>query len=59
MHFLTSLMILSGFLFVFGVGLVNLIRNLSEMSIHVSPHMPSTPHSPAGGVEEGHANTAA
>jgi hypothetical protein len=48
-----------GFLVAFGIGLVNVIRNLSEMSIHVSSHMPSTPHSLTGGVEQARPNTTA
>jgi len=59
MHFLVSLMILSGLLFAFCVGLVILIRDLSEMSFHVSPPMPSTPHSPTTGAGRTHANTIA
>jgi hypothetical protein len=59
MHFLTSLIILFGFLAILIVGLVNVVQSLSGMSIHVSPQLAPTPHSPAAGVEETLANTTA
>jgi hypothetical protein len=59
MHFLTSLIIFSGFVFLFCLGLIKVIWDLSEMSVHESPHMLATPHSGAGGAEEGHANATA
>jgi hypothetical protein len=40
MHLLTSLIIFSGFVFVFCFGLIKVIWDLSEMSVHVSPHIP-------------------
>jgi hypothetical protein len=58
MHFLMSLVILCGLLFVLCAGLVNVIWYLSAMSIHVSPHMPTTPHDQSGGGLV-HANTTA
>jgi hypothetical protein len=56
---LTSLMILSAVVLVFFVGLVKMISDLSEMSVHVSPHMLAMPQIRASAVEEGHANTTA
>ncbi len=56
MHFLTMLVIFSGFVFVFCLGLVEVTWDLSEMSVHVSPHMLAIPHGGARGAEEGHAN---
>lgn len=41
---LTSLIIFSGFIFVLGVGALKVIRDLSEMSVHVAPDAPATPH---------------
>lgn len=55
MHFVTLLMIFSGCAFVFCLGLVRVIWDLSEMSVHVSPHMPSTQCRSAGAEEE-HSN---
>ena len=59
MHFVTSLMILCGFAFVLCLGPVKVIWDLSEMSVHVSPHMLSTQCSRASGAEEGHSNAIA
>jgi hypothetical protein len=42
MHFLTSLIIFSGFVFVICLGLVQVVCDLSRMSGHTSPHMLST-----------------
>jgi hypothetical protein len=56
MHFLTSLIIFSGFVLVVCLGLVQLIWDLSEMNVHASPHILATPHSGAGVAEEGHVN---
>jgi hypothetical protein len=39
MHLLTSLIIISGFVFVFCLGLVKVIWDLPEMSAHVAPEM--------------------
>jgi hypothetical protein len=44
MHFLTSLIIFTGFVFVICLGLVQVIWELSKMSAHASPRMLSTPH---------------
>ena len=38
MHFLITLIIFCGFVFVFCLGLVDVTLGLSEMSVHVSPH---------------------
>jgi hypothetical protein len=56
MHFLTSLIIFSGFVFVVGLGLVKVIWDLSEMSVHAPPNVLAAPFGGAGGAEEGHAN---
>ena len=56
MHFLTSLMILSGFASVFCLGLVKVIWDLSEMSVHKSPQMLSTQCGRSSGTEEEHSN---
>jgi hypothetical protein len=56
MHFLASLITFSGFVFVCCLGLLNVICDLSEMSVHGSPHMPATPHRGPGGAEQGNAN---
>ena len=39
MHFLTSLIILGGFVFVICLGLLKLTRDLSEMSFHEAPEL--------------------
>jgi hypothetical protein len=59
MHFLTSLIIFFGFVFVVCLSLVNVIWDLSAMSVHVAPHMLATPHNGANGAEEGHPNATA
>jgi hypothetical protein len=56
MHFLTSLIIVSGFVLVLCLGLDQVVPELSQMSFHVSPHIPETPCHRAAGVELGHAN---
>jgi hypothetical protein len=55
----TLLVILCGCAFVFCLGLVRVIWDLSEMSVHVSPHMSSTQCRSVGGAEEEHSNTIA
>jgi hypothetical protein len=55
MHFLTSLIIFSGFVLVICLGLVQVIWDLSETSTHASPHIPATPHGGPSQAEEGHA----
>jgi len=42
-HLLTSLIIISGFVFVFCLGLVKVIWDLSEISAHVPPEMLAMP----------------
>jgi hypothetical protein len=44
MHFLTSLIIFSGFVLALCLGLGQVILDLAEISFHVSPHVPETPH---------------
>lgn len=41
MHFLISLIIFCGFAFVAGLGSVQVISDLSKMSAHPSPDMPT------------------
>jgi hypothetical protein len=53
MYFLKSLIIVSGFVLVFCLGIVKLICDLSEMSVHGPPDMPKTPHGGTGQAEEG------
>jgi hypothetical protein len=55
MHFLTFLIIFSGFVLVICLGLVQVIWDLSETSAHASPHMSATPNGGASHAEEGHA----
>jgi hypothetical protein len=55
MHFLTSLIIFSGFALVVCFGLIKATWNLSEMSVHGSPHMPAMPHGGTSQAEERHA----
>jgi hypothetical protein len=38
MHFLTSLIIFTGFVFVLCFGLIQVIWDLSKISAHASPH---------------------
>lgn len=57
MDFLTSLILLCGYLFVLCVGLVHVIRELSQMSIHVSSDGPPTSRRLSGSVERAHANS--
>jgi hypothetical protein len=56
MHLVALLIVLSGLVIVIYVGLVKVIRDLSEMSIHVSPQLPPMPLGPTGRIEEAHAN---
>jgi hypothetical protein len=56
MHFLTSLIVFLGFAFVVCLGLVKVILDLSEMSVHLSPHTLATPHGRSDGAEEGQSN---
>jgi len=55
MHLLTSLIIVSG-IFVFCLGLVKVIWDLSEMSAHVPPEMLAMPCGRVLEAEQGHAN---
>jgi hypothetical protein len=57
MHFLTSLIIFSGFVFVCCLGLVQVLWDLSEVSVHASPQMRATPHSGNSRTEDGHVNS--
>ena len=43
MHFLASLLIVAGFVFVVCLGLVKLTWELSQVSVHESPAIPETP----------------
>jgi hypothetical protein len=43
MHLLTSLIIVIGFAFVLCLGLVKMIRDLSQLSSHESPAIRETP----------------
>ena len=56
MHLLTSLIIISGFVFVSCLGLVKVIWDLSEMSAHVPPEMLAMPCGRVLDAEQGHAN---
>jgi hypothetical protein len=56
MHLLTSLIIISGFVFVFCLGLVKVIWDLPEMSAHVPPEMLQCRWGRILEVEQGHAN---
>jgi hypothetical protein len=42
MHFLTSLIIFSGFMFVLCFGLLKVIWDLSQLSVHSAPDVPAT-----------------
>lgn len=42
MHFLTSLFIFCGFVFVLVLGLVDVLRDLLQLSVQVSPHAQAT-----------------
>jgi hypothetical protein len=55
MHFLTSLIIFSGFALVVCFGLIKATWDPSEMNVHGPPHMPATPHGGTSQAEEGHA----
>jgi len=56
MHLLTSLIIILGLVFVFCLGLVKVIWDLSEMSAHVPPEMLAMPCGRVLEAEQGHAN---
>jgi hypothetical protein len=56
MHVLTSLIAFSGCVFVLCFGLVKIIWDLSEISIHASPDVSATPPNKAGGAEAPRAN---
>jgi hypothetical protein len=56
MHFLTSLIIICGFVFVLCFGLVQVISVLSEMSVHAPPEMLPTPCGRVLEAEQGHAD---
>jgi hypothetical protein len=47
MHFLTSLIIVFGFAFIVCLGLVKMIWDLSQVSVHDSPSILETPGKPA------------
>jgi hypothetical protein len=51
MHFLISLIIVFGFAFVVCLGLVTMIWDLSQMSMHESPEFPGTPRKAASAEE--------
>jgi hypothetical protein len=51
MHFFISLIIFCGFAFVAGLGLAQVIWDLSEMSAHTSPNISTSPNSGAGRTE--------
>ena len=53
MYFLNSLIIFSGFVFVFRLGIVNLTWDLSEMGAHGPPDMPATLQGRTRQAEEG------
>ena len=46
MHFLTSLFLVAGFVFVVGLGLVTLAWELWQVSVHESPAFLETPIRP-------------
>ena len=54
MHFLTSLIIICGFVFVLCFGMAQVIWALSEMSVHAPPEMPPTPFGRALETEQRH-----
>jgi hypothetical protein len=56
MHLLTPLIIIAGFVFVFCLGLVKVICDLSEMSAHVPPELRAMPCGRVLEAEQGHAN---
>jgi hypothetical protein len=51
MHFLTSLIIVFGFVFVVCLSLVKLTWDLSQVSVHESPAIPETPRKPSSAEE--------
>jgi hypothetical protein len=56
MDFLTSLIIVAGFVFVVCLGVVKVIWDLSEMSVHAPPEMLPMPCGEFLEDEQGHAN---
>jgi hypothetical protein len=56
MQFLTSLILISGFVFVLCLGLVKMIWDLSEISVHAPPEMLPTPCGETLEADQGHAN---
>ena len=48
MHFLSSLIMVAGFVSVVCLSLVKLTWDLSQVSAHESPAIPETPGKPAG-----------
>jgi hypothetical protein len=54
MHFLISLIIVLGFVFVVCLSLVNVIYDLSQVSVHEPPAILETPGKPVG-AEQPHA----
>jgi hypothetical protein len=51
MHFLTSLIIVAGLVFVVCLSLVKLTWELSQVSVHESPAILETPSNPASSEE--------
>jgi hypothetical protein len=56
MHFLMSLIIFCGFVFACCLGLVQVLWDLPEVSVHASPQMRATPHSGNSRAEDEHVN---
>jgi hypothetical protein len=56
MHFLTALIIVFGFVFVFCLGLVKVVWDLSEMNVHAAPDALSTIQFGDSGAKERRAN---
>ncbi len=54
MHVLTSLIIFFGFVLVICLGLVQVIWDLSETTVHASPHVLATPPNGTSGPKDGH-----
>jgi hypothetical protein len=53
MHVLTSLIIFFGFVLVICLGLIQVIWDLSETSIHASPQMLAAPPNATSGPQDG------
>jgi len=49
MHFMISLIVVFGFAFAVCFGLVKMIRDLSQVSVHASPAIREKPGRPASG----------